>query len=344
MSPARPREAEGPRVAPHVPNGQGVEVGVLQEASGLRLDAFLARVVGHRSRSEWARLVDLGAVLQRGRPSKAGARVATGDVVTVLDVPSHRQPLPEADIPLDIIYEDRLTIVVNKPAGLVVHPAPGHEEGTLVNALLARFPELRDPTGELRPGIVHRLDKDTSGLLVIGRTQAAVADLQAQFKSRSVDKRYLALVHGGIADDEGLIDAPIGRDPRNRQKMAVRADGREAQTRFWSVERLGEMTLLEVQLLTGRTHQIRVHCAFIGHPVAGDTVYGRKKPPSGLKRQFLHAWKLDLRSPADGLVHRFEADLPDELQLVLERLRSADWAASGQTVRLLDDQWAEEAR
>jgi 23S rRNA pseudouridine1911/1915/1917 synthase len=317
---------------------------VLREASGLRLDAFLARVVGQRSRSEWARLVDLGVVLQRGRPSKAGARVATGDVVTVLEVPSHREPLPEADITLDVVYEDRVMIVVNKPAGLVVHPAPGHEEGTLVNALLARFPELQDPTGELRPGIVHRLDKDTSGLLVIGRTQAAVADLQAQFKGRSVDKRYLTLVHGGIADDEGLIDAPIGRDLRNRQKMAVRADGREAQSRFRVVERLGEMTLFEVQLLTGRTHQIRVHCAFIGHPVAGDTVYGRKKFPSGLKRQFLHAWKLDLRSPADGVVHHFEADLPEDLRLVLDRLRSAARATSGHAIGQRDHQSAEEAR
>ena len=286
-----------------------------------RLDSFLARVVGQRSRSEWTRLIELGVVHHQNRPAKPSVRVHAGDRISVRPIPVHVTLRPEADIPLDVLYEDQAMIVVNKPAGLVVHPAPGHEEGTLVNALLARFPDLRDPTGELRPGIVHRLDKDTSGLLVIGRTQASIAHLQRQFKSRSVEKRYLALVHSVISEQEGLIDVPIGRDYRNRQRMGVRADGRESRTQFRVIERLDGFTLVEAQPLTGRTHQIRVHFAYIGHPVAGDTVYGRRQAPPGLERQFLHASRLELRSPATRRKHSFEAALPNDLAIVIEELR-----------------------
>src|SRR5919204_4789911 len=216
-------------------------------------------------------------------------------------------------VPFQLVYTDAAMIVVDKPAGVVVHPAPGNEQGTLVNGLLARFPELRDESGDLRPGFVNRLDKDTSGLMVVGRTLAATADLQRQMQSRSTEKRYLLLVRGTIGEDEGLIDRPIGRDPRNRQRMAVRPEGRAAQTHFWVRERFGDWTLVEALLLTGRTHQLRVHFASIGHPVAGDTTYSRGAAPAGLTRQFVHSHVLRLRSPQDKREHTFSAGLPPDL-------------------------------
>jgi 23S rRNA pseudouridine1911/1915/1917 synthase len=228
----------------------------------------------------------------------------------------------DPSIPLDVVYEDAAMLVVNKPAGLVVHPAPGHEEGTLVNALLARYPELRDPTGELRPGIVHRLDKDTSGLIMIGRTLEAVGALQRQMQADETVKRYLLLVLGDLAEGEGRIDAPIGRDPRNRQRMAVRAGGRPAQTRFRVVEHFGGFTLVDALLCTGRTHQLRVHMAYIGHPVAADRTYGSGRRPPGLNRQFVHAYHLEVRSPATGEGIVLEAPLPPDLAEPLERLRA----------------------
>jgi 23S rRNA pseudouridine1911/1915/1917 synthase len=292
-------------------------------ADRYRLDAFLTRVVGGRSRSEWQRLVELGSVLHRGKPAKASLRVEAGDEVRVMAPPEHVEPRPRADIPLEVLYEDGAMLVLNKAPGLVVHPAPGHEQGTLVNALLSRYPELEDPTGQLRPGIVHRLDKDTSGLLMVGKTAAAVAYLQAQLKDRSVAKQYSLLVHGRIEEDQGLIDAPIGRDLHHRQKMSVRADGKEARTAFRVLERLPDFTLVDADLQTGRTHQLRVHFAFIGHPVAGDTVYGRRKFPPGLQRQFVHARELTIRSPVDDQSRRFVAPLPDDLERVLDLLRRA---------------------
>ena len=292
-------------------------------AHHFRLDAFLTRVVGGRSRSEWQRLVELGSVLHKGRPAKPSLRVETGDPVIVLPPPEHVEPKPKSDLPLDVLYEDDAMLVLNKAPGVVVHPAPGHETGTLVNALLARFPELEDPTGERRPGIVHRLDKDTSGLLLIGKTATAVADLQNQLKRRSVAKRYTLLVHGRIVEEQGLIDAPIGRDLHNRQKMSVRADGRPAQTAFQVLERFPDFTLVDADLQTGRTHQLRVHFAFIGHPVAGDQVYGRRKFPPGLRRQFVHARGLTVRSPVDHQERHFEAPLPPDLSHVLDLLRRA---------------------
>jgi len=298
-------------------------------AQRFRLDAFLTRVVGGHSRSEWQRMLDLGLVLHDGRRAKPSLRVDAGDRVSVLPVPDHVELQPQSDIPLNVLYEDAAMVVIDKPPGLVVHPAPGHETGTLVNALLARFPELRDPTGQLRPGVVHRLDKDTSGLLVIGKHVGAVAQLQEQMKDRSVEKRYTLLVHGRIVEDDGLIDAPIGRSLHNRQKMSVRADGRPAQTAFRVMERFGDFCLVDANLLTGRTHQLRVHFAFIGHPVAGDVVYGRRKFPPGLKRQFVHARELHIRSPADGQPHHFHADLPDDLTRVLDLLRRELMPGSG---------------
>jgi 23S rRNA pseudouridine1911/1915/1917 synthase len=290
---------------------------------GERLDGFLVRFGGEpdRSRAEWQRLIGEEAIHLNGLPSKPSQRVMPGDRVLVAPVVRHVELAPQQDVPFDVIFEDSAMIVVDKPAGVVVHPAPGNETGTLVNGLLARFPELRDETGDLRPGIVHRLDKDTSGLLVVGRTAAAVADLQRQMQSRSTEKRYLILVRGNIAEDEGLIDAPIARDLRHRQRMAVRAGGRGAQTRFWVRERFGDFSLVEAVLLTGRTHQLRVHFSTIGHPVAGDPTYSRARPLSGLRRQFLHACLLRLRSPFDQREHVFRSALPPDLIDVLERLR-----------------------
>ncbi len=286
-----------------------------------RLDAFLSKHERERSRSEWQRLIALGAVRLNGHPAKPATRLQPGDRVEILPIPAHLEVRPEADLPLEIVYEDPAMIVVNKPAGMVVHPAPGNESGTLVNALVARFPELQDPTGELRPGIVHRLDKDTSGLLVVGRTAQAVAALQAQLKQRSVDKRYLALVTGRISEDQARVEAPIARSLTHRQKMAVRADGKPAVTELRVLERFRDWTLLEAQLHTGRTHQIRVHCAYIGHPVAGDAIYGSGRGPAGLRRQFLHAAYLALDSPATEQRVELRAPLPPDLQAVLNRVR-----------------------
>lgn len=294
-------------------------------AAGDRLDGFLQRHGGEpdRSRSEWQRLIGVEAVLLNGAPSKPSERVATGDRVRIAAVSRVPQLPPEDEVPFRVVYEDPSMIVVDKPAGVVVHPAPGNERGTLVNGLLARFPELRSEDGDLRPGIVHRLDKDTSGLMVVGRTLQAVANLQRQMQSRTTEKRYLLLVRGGIDEDEGIIDRPIGRDSRNRQRMAIKADGRPAQTHFWVRERLSGWTLVEAELLTGRTHQLRIHFASIGHPVAGDTTYGPGATLRGLQRQFLHSHLLRLRSPHDDVERTFTSDLPSDLNDVLERLRGS---------------------
>jgi 23S rRNA pseudouridine1911/1915/1917 synthase len=299
------------------------EVVVPAFAAGDRLDGFLQRHGGEpdRSRSEWQRLIGLEAVLLNGWPSKPSERVVAGDRIRIAAIARPPELPPEDEVPFEVVYEDPAMIVVDKPAGVVVHPAPGNERGTLVNGLLARFPELRCETGDLRPGIVHRLDKDTSGLIVIGRTLAAVGDLQRQMQSRSTEKRYLLLVRGGIDEDEGIIDRPIARDPRNRQRMAVRSEGRSAQTHFWVRERFVGWTMIEALLLTGRTHQLRVHFASIGHPVAGDATYGPGAALRGLQRQFLHSHVLRLRSPHDGQEHTFTATLPAELARVLEGLR-----------------------
>ena len=293
-----------------------------------RLDAFLTRHVGERSRSDWQRLIGLGAVTVDGQRVRPSDRVAGGQRVAVHPVPSHVELRPAEDIPLVVLYEDPAMIILDKPAGLVVHPAPGHEEGTLVNALLARFPELRDPTGEQRPGIVHRLDKDTSGLLVVGRTVQAMAALQEQFRERTALKRYILLVVGDLADEVAAIDAPIARDERDRKRMATRAGGRESRTEFRVLERYRGYTLVEATLLSGRTHQLRVHFQFIGHPVAADHTYGRGKAPNGLRRQFVHAAYLRIRSPHDGLEREFRAPLPADLAGPLERLRAASGLAS----------------
>jgi 23S rRNA pseudouridine1911/1915/1917 synthase len=247
--------------------------------------------------------------------------VSPGNLVRVLAVAYDSEVQPDASVEFGVLFSDPSMIVVDKPAGLVVHPAPGNEHGTLVNGLLARFPELRDASGDQRPGIVHRLDKDTSGIMVVGRTVEATAALQRQMKARTAEKRSLALALGSLGDDEGIIDAPIARDARQRQRMAVRPEGRESQTHFFVKERFGDFTYLEVLLKTGRTHQIRVHFASIGHPVAGDPVYGNGRGPAGLRRHFLHSHLLRIRSPFDGQERRFTAPLPADLAAPLDWLR-----------------------
>jgi 23S rRNA pseudouridine1911/1915/1917 synthase len=298
---------------------------VVPAGGGGRADRFAADLSG-LSRSRIQRLMAEGRVTADGRPVKANTVVAPGAVL-VVDVPPI-EPAgvePEA-IPLDVVYEDPDVLVIDKPAGLVVHPSPGHWSGTLVNALLARDTVYGGIAGVERPGIVHRLDRDTSGLLMVAKTDAAQASLMAQLKARRVKKTYLALVQGAVAAAAGRIEAPVGRDPKNRMRMAVVADGRPSVTGYRVRERFAGWTLLELDLVTGRTHQIRVHLAALEHPIAGDPVYGTgtaRRGPEGLGRLFLHAWRLVFASPASGELVRAEAPLPAELEDVLAALRAA---------------------
>lgn len=297
------------------------------DRSASRLDQFLAATIPQLSRAQIQRLIRQGRVSLAGQPvTRPSLKVQPGDWIGVqLPPPQAAAPQPEA-IPLDLVHEDEALVVVNKPAGLVVHPAHGHAGGTLVNALLARYPELeamvQTGTGAAdRPGIVHRLDRDTSGLIVVARTPAALRQLRRQFKARTVEKTYLALVFGRPESPSGLIDVPLGRHPRQRQKFAPRPDGKPARTRYHLQEDFGRYSLLEIGLETGRTHQIRVHLAWLGCPVVGDTVYGRRKNDLDLKRQFLHAWRLRFVHPLTGEPVAFEAPLDEALRAVLDQLR-----------------------
>ena len=290
---------------------------------GERLDVFISRRCDELSRSRARKLIDEGLVTVNGNQGKPSDPVPAGAAVTVnIPQPIESDLIPE-DIPLTIVYQDRDLLVIDKPAGLTVHPAPGHPSGTLVNALLAVCPDLRNIRGTIRPGIVHRLDKDTSGLMVVAKNDRAYQELSQQMKRREVHKTYLALVRGVPSPREGAIEAPIGRHPKNRKKMAVVAGGREALTRYRVREELpGGYALLEVEPVTGRTHQIRVHMAATGHPVVGDTVYGRRSDL--VDRQFLHAWKLAFAMPLGGRTVEFESPLPPDLRRALEMLRAQD--------------------
>jgi 23S rRNA pseudouridine1911/1915/1917 synthase len=297
-----------------------------------RIDRFVADATG-LSRSHVQKLISAGRLTAEGVPLRANTIVAPGTEVR-LDVPEPEilDLAPAPHIRLDVVYEDDDLLIVDKPAGLVVHPAPGHHDGdTLVNALLARAggAEYGGIAGVARPGIVHRLDRDTSGLLMVAKHDAAQASLMAQLKARRVRKTYLALVAGSVAAAVGRIEAPIGRDARHRTRMAVVPDGRPSTTGYRVRERFARWTLLEVDLVTGRTHQIRVHLDAIGHPIAGDPVYGSgtsRRGPDGLGRMFLHAWRLELAAPSDGHLIRATAALPPELDDVLEGLRRAEGA------------------
>jgi 23S rRNA pseudouridine1911/1915/1917 synthase len=293
-----------------------------------RADRWAADLSG-LSRSHVQRLIAEERLTVEGRPVKANTILPAGTVLE-LDVPppAPAEPIAQPEIEVRVVYEDDDLLIVDKPAGLVVHPSPGHSSGTLVNALLGRGGELAPGgiAGVQRPGIVHRLDRDTSGLLMVARSDAAQASLQAQLKARRVKKTYLALVAGSVAAAAGRIEAPIGRDPGRRTRMAVVPDGRAATTGYRVRERFPGWTLLELDLVTGRTHQIRVHLEAIGHPVAGDPLYGSgtsRRGPAGLARLFLHAWRLELTSPSTGRLIRAEAPLPPELEDALAALRAA---------------------
>ncbi len=290
---------------------------------GERLDKALADALPDLSRAMLQKLIKDGEVRVAGRPVKPSYRVAGGETVEVnVPPPAPLETQPAPDIPLDIVYEDADLLVLNKPAGLVVHEAHGHIGDTLVNALLAHIPDLGGIGGVQRPGIVHRLDKDTSGLLLVAKHDRAQRALQEQFKSRTVDKVYLALVEGHLNPPRGRIDAPIGRDPRERKRMAVVPDGRPAQTEYLVLEVLPTTTLVEAHLLTGRTHQARVHFASLGYPIVGDRVYGRRKPTIPLARHFLHAYRLTFTLPSTGERVTFTAPLPPDLRAALAQLGS----------------------
>jgi 23S rRNA pseudouridine1911/1915/1917 synthase len=306
---------------------------VLPEDAGKRLDAFLAAGIPGWSRARLQRLIEDEDVLVNGAPSKAAYKLRGGDQIEVeLVLPANESFAPE-NIPLKIIYEDEYLVVVDKPAGLVVHPAAGVHTGTLANALAYHFEQLSQRGGTVRPGIVHRLDRDTSGLMVVAKTEEVHEKLADQFRAREVSKLYLALVHGVVQSDHGLIDQPIGRDPRNRTRMTV-IKGREALTLYRVKQRYDRFTLLQVELKTGRTHQIRVHLAWLKHPVVGDETYGGgrdntvRKPEirnaiKKLRRHFLHAEQLGFVHPKSGRQMRFSSPLPSELQQLLAVLQQS---------------------
>ena len=284
-----------------------------------RLDRYLAGQLHDLTRSRLHGLIGDGFVLVNGEATKPAQKVRPGDVVDVT-VPKPREvSMAAEDIPVPLVYQDDDIVVVDKPAGLAVHPGPGHPSGTLVNALLARCPGIEGVGGEIRPGIVHRLDKDTSGLMVVAKNDTAHHHLSESLKDREVKKEYLALAEGKLAEEEGVIDRPIGRHPRNRKKMAVVEDGRTARTRFQVLERFERATLVRLSLETGRTHQIRVHLAYLGHPLVGDGVYGRGS--GSLGRQFLHACRLGFEHPSSGEFVEFRSELPEDLRRVLEEMR-----------------------
>jgi 23S rRNA pseudouridine1911/1915/1917 synthase len=283
----------------------------------IRLDKYLTQALPQFSRAYLQKLIEQGYVLVNGQRAKASQRLNKVDRVTVELPPLPVHPVAEP-IPLTIIYEDGDILVIDKPAGLTVHPAPGHPIHTLVNAALAHCPGLSMSSDLMRPGIVHRLDKDTSGLMVIAKNDPAREYLAAQFKSRTVTKGYLVLVKGRLSPEQGIIEAPIGRDPHNRRRMAIVEAGKEATTKYQVRKYLDNYTLIEVTPLTGRTHQIRVHLSAIGYPVIGDPIYGIKS--AHINRQFIHAYRLGFRLPSNKQYQEFTSPLPVDLEQALEYL------------------------
>ncbi len=295
---------------------------ICAEESGDRVDALLARHMEALSRSTVQRLIEEGRVLRAGQPVKKNVRVEAGDRFELYLPEAAETPLLPQDIPLDIVYEDGDLIVVNKPRGLVVHPAPGHPDGTLVNALLWHCGDtLSGIGGEKRPGIVHRIDKDTSGLLVAAKNDAAHQGLAAQLKDHSLCREYEAVARGSFREERGTVDAPIGRHPTDRKKMAVnRKNGREAVTHWEVLARYRGYTHIRCRLETGRTHQFRVHMASLGHPLLGDGLYGAPCPDKGLEGQCLHARRLRFFHPADGRLMELETPLPAYFTEILKKL------------------------
>jgi 23S rRNA pseudouridine1911/1915/1917 synthase len=309
---------------------------VSPEEAGIRIDRYLTSVLAGHSRSQIQRLIKDGKVTVAGRAVPANRVVRGGDAV-VIEIPEPTSAAPEPeDLDLDIVYQDSDLIVVNKPAGMVVHPAAGHAQGTLVNALLHEVDDLSGIGGELRPGIVHRLDRGTSGLMVVAKNDRTHAELARQFHDREVEKEYVALVWG-VVQAGRRIDLPIGRDPADRKKMSARARrARSAATRITAALHIPGVTLIHVAIATGRTHQIRVHLSEIGHPIVGDATYGglRRRVPGdlrpvlGLDRPFLHAGRLVFHHPSDGRKMEFEAPLPRDLQTLLDEILPEDYERS----------------
>ncbi|MFC1933753.1 RluA family pseudouridine synthase [Chloroflexota bacterium] len=285
---------------------------------GTRLDKYISEHYTELSRTQVQKLIIDGYIKVNDHIAKAGLKLNVGDRLTISIPPPTPSYLVPEDIPLNIIYEDDDLLVIDKPAGLIVHPAPGHHAHTLANAILSHLSSLPDTGDWQRPGIVHRLDKDTSGLMLVARNSAAQSNLMNQFKARSIVKAYLVLVKGHITPEDGIIEAPIGRDRRHRERMAVVAKdkGKEARTQYHVVSYIADYTLLEVRPETGRTHQIRVHLAAIGYPVVGDNVYGVKS--AHLSRQFLHASCLGFHLPSSGEYVEFTSDLPPDLAQALK--------------------------
>jgi len=288
----------------------------IADKTGERLDKYVCQQHPELSRTHVQKLIAEGYITVNDQRGKAGLRLSKGDRLKLVIPPTPPSRLVPEAMPLNILYEDADLLVVDKPAGLTVHPAPGHPSHTLVNAILSHFPHLADIGDSLRPGVVHRLDKDTSGVMLVAKNSAAQADLSQQFKSHSVTKAYLVLVKGKLTPENGVIEADIGRDPRNRKRMAVVAEGREARTEYRVIKYIGDYTLLEVRTETGRTHQIRVHMAAIGFPVVGDKVYGVKS--QYLSRQFMHACRLGFKLPSSGEYVEFKSELPPDLAQALK--------------------------
>jgi 23S rRNA pseudouridine1911/1915/1917 synthase len=294
-----------------------VEVrGFVVNEPGTRLDKYVSEKCLGLSRTRAQKLIADGHITVNNRMVKTGYKLEIGDEVNIVIPPALPSPLSPEPIPLQIVYEDDDLLVVDKPAGMTVYPAPGHRDHTLINAVLSRFPGL--PGDSLRPGIVHRLDKDTSGLIIIAKNSAAQLNLVNQFKTRSVSKTYLVLVRGHLSPERGVIEADIGRHPSDRKRMAVVTRGRPARTQYHAIKYFADCTLLEVKPETGRTHQIRVHLAAIGYPVVGDATYGIKSPY--LSRQFLHASSIGFKLPSTGKYVEFKSELPSDLQQALKEI------------------------
>lgn len=298
-----------------------VEKETFELPEGIRLDVGVSDFLG-KSRSYIQGLISQECVKVNGLPKKANYKVRLGDKIEVI-IPTPRESTAEPEnIPLEILYEDEDVLVVNKPQGMVVHPAPGAWTGTLVNALLYHCDNLSGINGVLRPGIVHRIDKDTSGILVVAKNDSAHQGLAAQLKAHTMDRKYVALVHGVMLEPSGTVDGPIGRDPSDRKRMAVvMQHSKLAVTHYTVLERFRETTYLEVRLETGRTHQIRVHMAYINHPVLGDPVYGLKKNQFGLPGQMLHAAHLGFEHPLSGIWMTFDAPVPKTFAVLVDKLR-----------------------
>lgn len=304
-----------------------IRVYTIDEAyASMRLDVFLTKILADFSRSHVQKLITNHEVTVNGIPARANYKLRLKDYVKVVIPEVKAMEAKPENIPLDILYEDTQVIVVNKPRGMVVHPATGNYTGTLVNALLEHCNDLSGINGTIRPGIVHRLDKDTSGVMVAAKTDQAHLSLAKQIKDRTASRRYLAIVHGNIKEEQGVINAPIGRDPNDRKKMAVTfTNSKTAITNFHVTQRFGEYTLVECKLLTGRTHQIRVHMTYIGHPVVGDPKYGSAKSRFSIQGQALHSTELTFEHPTTGQKLLFSAPVPADMQDILNSLTQKKW-------------------